>query len=273
MAKRAASCPADDGVGQGADAVGIGGGDGGDSCAVLGPRERRTRSAAIGGDGRSQVVGIGDGDGDRLVVGQGAVGDAHDHVVDIVGPRIGRGLEVWRGDEGEHAGRGVDREAGGIGAADDAVGEHRAGIGIGGGHGRHGGAVLGERQGGTRPAAIGADDGGELVEVGEGDGNRMIIGADTVGDAHDHVVDISAPASAGASKSGGGDEGEHAGRGVDGEAGGIGPADDGVGQGADAVGIGGGHGGHSCAVSARVSAALAPPPSRRMTGARGCSIP
>ena len=39
-----------------------------------------------------------------------AVADLHDHVVDVVGARVGRRFVVRRGDEAQRAGAGVDRE-------------------------------------------------------------------------------------------------------------------------------------------------------------------
>ena len=48
----------------------------------------------------------------------GAVGDLHLDVVDIVAAGVGRGLEVGSRDEAQRAGRGVDGELGGVGAAD-----------------------------------------------------------------------------------------------------------------------------------------------------------
>ena len=91
-------------------------------------------AAAVRGDDRGVVVDVGDRDGDGLGVGQGAVGDLHRDVVDIVAAGIGRALGVRRGDEGQRAGGGVDGELGGIGAADDASRSasrrHRASVAV-----------------------------------------------------------------------------------------------------------------------------------------------
>ena len=70
---------------------------------------------------------IDDVDRDRLRYGVAvAVRHLDHHIVDIVVSGVGRVLVVGRGDEGEHAGRGVDGELGGVGAANDRVAE-RAG--------------------------------------------------------------------------------------------------------------------------------------------------
>ena len=134
-------------------------------------------AAAVRGDDRRVVVDVGDRDRDGLGVGQGAVGDLHRDVVDVVAAGIGRGLEVGGRDEGQHAGAGVDRELGGIGAADDRIGQGRAGIGVGRGDRGDRGGVLGDvdRRGGA--AAVRGDDRGVVVDVGDRDGDGLGVGA------------------------------------------------------------------------------------------------
>ena len=76
--------------------------------------------------GHRLLVDVGDVNGDRLVVGEAAVGGAHLHQIAVVVIGVGRVLEVRRIDEGQRAARGIDLERRLIGAADDRVGERRA---------------------------------------------------------------------------------------------------------------------------------------------------
>ena len=131
-----------DRVGQRRAGIGVGRRHRGDGGRVLRDGDRSRGAAAVRGDRRRIVVDVGDGDGDVLGVGVGAVGDLHGHVVDVVGAGVGRGLEVGGRDEGQHAGRGVDREQRGVRAARDRVGQRRAGIGVGRRHRGDGGRVL-----------------------------------------------------------------------------------------------------------------------------------
>ena len=91
MVNLAASAPPTMRVGQRRAGIGIGRGDGRDGRGVLGDVDGGGGAAAVGGDDRGIVVDVGDGDGDGLGVGQGAVGDLHGDVVDIVAAGIGRG--------------------------------------------------------------------------------------------------------------------------------------------------------------------------------------
>src|SRR5204862_7220778 len=65
----------------------LGGGDGGHCRGVFSNADGGGGAAAIGGD--DGIVHVGNRDRDRLGVGQGAVGNLHGDVVDIVGARVG----------------------------------------------------------------------------------------------------------------------------------------------------------------------------------------
>src|SRR3569832_37470 len=67
--------------------------------------------------GDRAVSDVGDGDCDRLRVGQRAIRNLHDDVIDVVGAGVAGRLEVGRGDEAQYAGRRNDRELSCIGHA------------------------------------------------------------------------------------------------------------------------------------------------------------
>ena len=178
-----------------------------------------TGAAAIRGDHRGIVVEVADGDGDRLAVGVGAVGDLHHHVVDVVAAGIGGRFVIGRRDEGQRAGRGIDAELGGIGAAGDGVSQRRAGIGVARGHRGDGGGVLGDVDRGIGAAAIRGDHRGIVVDVGDGDGDGLAVGVAAVGDLHHHVIDVVAAGIGRGFAIRRRDEGQGAGRGIDAELG------------------------------------------------------
>ena len=72
----------------------------------------------------------------------------------------------------------------------DRVGQRGAGIGVGGGDGGDRGGVLGHVDGGGRTAAVGGDDRGIVVDVGDGDRDVLGVGIGAVGDLHLDVVDV-----------------------------------------------------------------------------------
>src|SRR5262249_23790187 len=145
---------------------------------------------AVRGDDGVIVVDVGDGDGDGLAVGVGAVRHLHGDVVDVVAAGIGGVFRIRIGSTARRAGRGIAAEFCRIGAADDAVAQRRSGIGLGGGDGGRGWAVLGVRDRGGRAAAVGGDDGGVVVDVGNGDGDGLAVGVGAVRCLHGDVVDV-----------------------------------------------------------------------------------
>ncbi len=194
-------------------------------------------TAAVRRDRRGIVVDAGDGDGDVLRVGVAAIGHLHLDVVDVVGAGVGRDLGIRRGDEGQDARRGIDRELGGVGAADDAVGQRRAGVRVGRGHRGDGSRVLRDVDRCRRPAPVRCDHGGIVAQVDDRDGDILSIGVRAVRHLHLHVVDV---VGAGVGRElgiGGGHERQDAGGGIDGELGGVGATHDGIGQGRAGIGV------------------------------------
>src|SRR5207247_1565838 len=121
---------------------------------------------------------------------QGSVRNLHGDVVDVVAAGIGRALVVGCGREGERAGRAVDGELGGIGAADDRIGQCRSGIEIGGRDRGDGGRVLGDVDRGGGTGTVRGDDRGVVVDVGDRDGDRLGVGQRAVGNLDGDVVDV-----------------------------------------------------------------------------------
>ncbi len=162
----------------------IAGGDDRRGQLIFGDRDGSRGAAAVGGDRRA-FVDVGDRDADRLGDGNFAVGGADDDVVHAVGAGIAGRLEIGRAVKAQDAGDAVDGQLAGIGAADDGVNERIAfGIERGDGDGR---TVLNDRQGGRRC------EGRSLVDVSDGDGERL--GDALAGGARRHldVVDIVRP--------------------------------------------------------------------------------
>src|SRR4051812_45426119 len=97
--------------------MGISGSGRGDGGSDLGNVDRGAGPRPVRGDHGRVVVDVGDGDGNRLGVGQGAVGDLHGDVIDVVATGVGRILVIGRRNKRQGTGRGIDRELGGIRAA------------------------------------------------------------------------------------------------------------------------------------------------------------
>ncbi|MEZ5728589.1 MAG: hypothetical protein R3E48_11595 [Burkholderiaceae bacterium] len=227
--------------------VDVGARDGGDGGRVLGDVHPGRGTTTIGRDHR-RLVGVGDGDRDRLGIGPpGAVVDLDGDVVDVVRAGIERGLEVGGGEEAERSRHTVDREEGGIGAADDGV-VHRLGgqVGVGRRHGGDRGGVLGDIDRGRGAAAVGGDDRVFVVDRGDRDGDGLGVGATgAIVGLDGDVVDVVGTGIGRPFVVRGGQEAERTGDAIDGEQGRVGATDDAVvhrlrGQ----VGVGGGDGGH-----------------------------
>ena len=148
---------ADDRVGERGSGVHVGRGRRLSGQLVLGNAHGRA-----GGEHR-RFVDVRDRDGDRLGGGERAVRYLDDDVVDIVGTRIGRVLEVRRRQERQSTRAGVDREETRVGAPGDRVGQRRA-FHIGADNCGDGGRVLGHVHRRRSAAAIGRDRRGSRVD-------------------------------------------------------------------------------------------------------------
>ena len=179
---------AGDAIGQGCSGIGIGATDRRDRRRILGDRDRRGRTAAIGGDGRRLVL-VGNRHGQRLRGRKLPVGGLDDYLVDIVAARIERCLVVRRSDKLQDTAVLVDGEQGGIGAADDPIRDGGPRVGI---RGRDRGdrrTVLDDRDGRGGPSPVRGDD-RRLVDVRDGDGQRLLRGQAAVRRLDRHRVDI-----------------------------------------------------------------------------------
>ena len=139
-------------------------------------------------------------DGDGLVVVRRAVEGPHDHFVTVVAVGIGERFEVRRADERQHAGRRIDLEGAGVGAARDQVAD---GVLLSSSVALTSvtrGGVLVDSDGGRRSAAIGGDN-WRVVAILDGDNNVLRIRELAVGHLDSRRRrSLSPPASPGISK-------------------------------------------------------------------------
>ncbi len=140
-------------------------------------RYRRAIATAKRRDGRT-LVGVGDQDLDGLDGGVASIRHGNRHGVEIVGREIGRGFVIRRRHKPQDTGCAIDREERGILAADDAVPE-RIAVDIAPDHGRNRGAILRKRQRRARPAPVGDND-RILVDVGDCNGDQLVVQVDAV---------------------------------------------------------------------------------------------
>ena len=108
---------------------------------------------------------VGDTDGDRLAVGERAVGNLHRDVVDIVRADIAWRLEIGSIDEAQCSGGRIDRELGRISTARDGVGQRCPGVRVVCRHRRHRCGVFCDQDCGRCTTAIRRDRGAWLVAV------------------------------------------------------------------------------------------------------------